>query len=158
MLFQAITLILGGILVLKGKLTSGQYTIINIYFLNLLTLIKYFFGLGKEYQDVKSSINRINEIFNIPIEENEKICLQNIKEIDINSFSIRDLYCLNDKLETNKMYVVTGENGIGKTTFLKGILGLYKDYVGNIYYSKVNLRKIDKSNLRKNNISTMLQN
>ncbi len=157
-LFQAITLILGGILVLKGKLTIGQYTIINIYFLNLLTLIKYFFGLGKEYQDVKSSINRINEIFNIPIEENEKICLQNIKEIDINSFSIRDLYCLNDKLETNKMYVVTGENGIGKTTFLKGILGLYKDYIGNIYYSKVNLRKIDKSNLRKNNISTMLQN
>ena len=100
----------------------------------------------------------INEIFNIPIEENEKICIQNIIEIDINSFSIRDLYCLNDKLETNKMYVVTGENGIGKTTFLKGILGLYKDYVGNIYYSKVNLRKIDKSNLRKNNISTMLQN
>lgn len=34
--FQAITLILGGALVLKGQLSIGQYTIINIYFLNLL--------------------------------------------------------------------------------------------------------------------------
>lgn len=106
-LFQAITLILGGILVLKGKLTIGQYTIINIYFLNLLTLIKYFFGLGKEYQDVKSSINRINEIFNIPIEENEKICLQNIKEIDINSFSIYllDEPTTNLSIEISKLFL-----------------------------------------------------
>lgn len=74
--FQAITLILGGALVLKGQLSIGQYTIINIYFLNLLTLIKYFFGLGKEYQDVKSSIDRINEIFSIPLENNGTVCLE----------------------------------------------------------------------------------
>lgn len=108
--FQAITLILGGALVLKGQLSIGQYTIINIYFLNLLTLIKYFFGLGKEYQDVKSSIDRINEIFSIPLENNGTVCLEKIKEIDIKNFCIRNLFCFNEKLEVNNMYVVTGEN------------------------------------------------
>lgn len=120
--FQAITLILGGALVLKGQLSIGQYTIINIYFLNLLTLIKYFFGLGKEYQDVKSSIDRINEIFSIPLENNGTVCLEKIKEIDIKNFCIRNLFCFNEKLEVNNMYVVTGENGIGKTTFLREII------------------------------------
>lgn len=156
--FQAITLILGGALVLKGQLSIGQYTIINIYFLNLLTLIKYFFGLGKEYQDVKSSIDRINEIFSIPLENNGTVCLEKIKEIDIKNFCIRNLFCFNEKLEVNNMYVVTGENGIGKTTFLKGMLGLFNEYTGNVYYSDENLRKIDKFYLRKNNISVMLQN
>ena len=122
MCFQAITLILGGALVLKGQLSIGQYTIINIYFLNLLTLIKYFFGLGKEYQDVKSSIDRINEIFSIPLENNGTVCLEKIKEIDIKNFCIRNLFCFNEKLEVNNMYVVTGENGIGKTTFLREII------------------------------------
>lgn len=47
------------------------------------------------------------------------------------------------------MYVVTGENGIGKTTFLKGMLGLFNEYTGNVYYSDENLGKIDKFYLRK---------
>ena len=75
--------------------------------------------MGKEYQDVKSSIDRINEIFSIPLENNGTVCLEKIKEIDIKNFCIRNLFCFNEKLEVNNMYVVTGENGIGKTTFLK---------------------------------------
>lgn len=114
----------------ERSIINWQYTIINIYFLNLLTLIKYFFGLGKEYQDVKSSIDRINEIFSIPLENNGTVCLEKIKEIDIKNFCIRNLFCFNEKLEVNNMYVVTGENGIGKTTFLKGMLGLFNEYTG----------------------------
>ena len=45
-----------------------------------------------------------------------------------------------------------------KTTFLKGMLGLFNEYTGNVYYSDENLGKIDKFYLRKNNISVMLQN
>ena len=114
--------------------------------------------MGKEYQDVKSSIDRINEIFSIPLENNGTVCLEKIKEIDIKNFCIRNLFCFNEKLEVNNMYVVTGENGIGKTTFLKGMLGLFNEYTGNVYYSDENLGKIDKFYLRKNNISVMLQN
>lgn len=60
-------------------------------------------------------------------------------------------------MDIEHMYVVTGENGIGKTTFLKGMLGLFNEYTGNVYYSDENLGKIDKFYLRKNNISVMLK-
>ena len=45
------------------------------------------------------------------------------------------------ELERGKHYAIVGENGAGKSTLIKLMLGLYRDYEGEILYNGVELRK-----------------
>lgn len=61
-LFQSSVLIIGGIQIINGTMTIGQFTIVSTYFLMLINAVKYYFNLGKSYQDYKSSNTRMNEL------------------------------------------------------------------------------------------------
>jgi len=50
----------------------------------------------------------------------------------------------------NKIIGFTGISGRGKTTLMKLVLKMYKDYEGEIYIDDVNIREIDPDYLRKN--------
>lgn len=54
-------------------------------------------------------------------------------------------------MESGKIYTIKGENGKGKTAFVKLLLGLYVDeYEGSILYNSIEMRDLDMSYLRKN--------
>ena len=50
------------------------------------------------------------------------------------------------KLEQGKSYALVGENGAGKTTITKLLLGLYKNYSGEILINGVNIKDIQDFN------------
>ena len=139
-------------------MTIGEYSIVNVYFSSLLFLIKYYFSIGKEYQDVKSSIDRINNILSIKVEENNNKCVEQIENIKFSNLSIKKLFNKSGEFNKGKIYVVIGKNGSGKTTFLKGIIGITKDLTGKIFYSGHDINMLDLYKLRKKHISVMLQN
>ncbi len=62
------------------------------------------------------------------------------------SFSYKDKEVFNNlslKLEDRTICSILGPNGIGKTTFIKCLLGINKDYTGNIYIEEKNIKDID---------------
>lgn len=65
---------------------------------------------------------------------------------------------VNIEFKSNKKYALVGASGSGKTTIIKLILGLYKNYQGNILINdKINLADISISEWRKN-LTVMEQN
>ncbi len=73
LVFQLINLVYGGILVAKGQLTIGEYTIVNVYFFYVLKQIDFFLDFGKVYQNANVSYGRLQEILDIEREHNGKI-------------------------------------------------------------------------------------
>ncbi|MDU1347902.1 ABC transporter ATP-binding protein [uncultured Clostridium sp.] len=164
-LFQSIALVVGGIQVINKNMTLGEYTIINVYFSHLLSTIKYYFNIGKTYQDVRVSTKRILDLFNINKEDNGEKKLNNIRELEIKDLCYRNKenyviinnfnYCFKE----NNFYAIIGDNGAGKTTLINIICGIIQNNVeGKILYNGYCVDKLDLYNLRKNHISIMLQN
>ena len=80
------------------------------------------------------------------------------------SFSFSDhspllLNSLNFELKVDNIYGVLAENGKGKTTLLNILLGLYNERLpkGHIYFNHIDIKDIDTSFLRKNNITYLSQ-
>ena len=61
------------------------------------------------------------------------------------------------EFETGKMYAIKGKSGSGKTTLLSLISGLEKKYLGDIYYGKENLNKMNLDKYRNNEIGIVFQ-
>lgn len=59
------------------------------------------------------------------------------------------------RFESNKINVIAGSSGCGKTTLLKTIAGLIKEESGNIYFDSVNARTL---NVQERNIAYVSQN
>ena len=57
---------------------------------------------------------------------------------------------INIEFEKNKKYVIVGNSGSGKTTLLKLILGIYKNFQGNIFVNKENIKNLPLTEWRKN--------
>jgi ATP-binding cassette subfamily C protein len=164
-LFQSIVLVIGGIQIINGNLSIGEFTIVNTYFYMLLTSVKYYFNFGKSYQDYKSSSARMSEIMSIENEHNG-----NNKVKDINSIKVKDVkYAyvtpgpnvidgITAEFRKGEVSLVTGPNGIGKTTLINVLLGILQNLKsGNVSYDDMDLSEIDLYSARQDEISTMIQ-
>ena len=120
-----------------------------------MQIIKYYFELGKSYQNVKTSLNRINEIWSIQPEKDGNEVIDEIIKINglitfeyIKGKNILDNVLIN--LEQGKIYGVVGENGSGKSTLSKLLIGLLHSnsiYVNDIDVSHVNMKLLRLNNL-----------
>ncbi|MDT8336363.1 MAG: ATP-binding cassette domain-containing protein [Candidatus Izemoplasmatales bacterium] len=61
------------------------------------------------------------------------------------------------EFEEGKIYCLKGKNGEGKSTFIDLLLGLDLNFKGDIEYNTSNIRKLDMINIRKNQISVIVQ-
>ena len=161
---QIALFIVGGLAILQNELTVGQFTVISTYFAMILGSIRYFFGLGKSIQDTKVSTDRINNLLKHSVEVEGNIvlnCIDSIKLCNITfSYSEDDITIFKNfsyNFVKNKIYGIIGKNGIGKSTLIGLILGLFS-YSGNIYFNDITARNINMSQLRKTLISVSDQN
>ena len=108
--------------------------------------------LNKIFEDIPIVINKkdndllenkeYNLDFNTLLFENINFKYKNHKKKILNNFNL--------KIETdNKIVGITGISGIGKSTFVKLLVKMYK-YEGNIYIDGININKIDSIYIRKN--------
>lgn len=112
--------------------------------------------LNTDIQESLASIERINKITDTIIEtknskKNIKLTneIQNIKITDFklkfNGVKFKNKISI-EIMKGNK-YGFQGESGIGKTSIVKVLLGLYDHYDGEILYDGINIREIDKTSI-----------
>ena len=89
---------------------------------------------------------------NMLVEPAEKVHFETLefKNVSFN-YPGSDRIILNNisfKIETGKSYAFIGENGSGKSTIIKLIIGLYKDYDGTILINGKDIREFNNSNIK----------
>lgn len=154
--------IYGGVSVIKGNISLGQYVSLNSYLMVLMSSSAALFSLAKEIKLAKVSYDRICELTEIEEETNSIMKLKEIDRIKVDlTFSYNQTakaFQYKTNLEKGKIYKISGENGSGKSTLLDNIVALYMDtYEGKITYNDIDIKKLDIKYLRKNMISYIEQ-
>ena len=127
-------------------------------------VILYINSISSAKSFVSDMLSSISSIINDSLFIDNIIKLYNIKEnkynkgiriSNIESIEIKNLYFkypnskeysiknFNLKLNKGDNVVIIGKNGSGKTTFIKLLLGFYRDYDGQILINGIDLKQID---------------
>lgn len=165
-IFQSIMIIFCGIKILKGSMTIGNFTMINMYFNLFVKNFKKIIDCVKNYPDAQVSYNRIVELERNKILRND---VQNEIKKKIEVIELRDITYSYNKTENvldglnmifkkNNIYCVKGKNGSGKSTLLNILAGVYFKYTGDIFINEKKIYTKDYINYREQKISVLLQN
>ncbi|MDE1192553.1 MAG: ATP-binding cassette domain-containing protein [Arachidicoccus sp.] len=131
-------------LVIDGQLTLGSMLAVQYIIGQLSGPIGQWVGFVQSAQDAKISMERLNEIHQLPDEEDaKKMYVQQLsdnKSIAFNNLSFTYPGVSNDPvLENINLYIpqgkvtaIVGISGSGKTTLLKILLKVYEQYDGEI--------------------------
>ncbi|MCL2322668.1 MAG: ABC transporter ATP-binding protein/permease [Oscillospiraceae bacterium] len=161
--FNILVILIGGFLIIAKKLTFGGLTILNNYFNYTYSSVDYFLNFSKTYESYKVCFKRLREISEIPLEENSERIIDHIDKIEIKdlnfSYANKILYDENKSFlfEKNNIYLIKGENGSGKSTFIDLLIGIYSPSLGSIQYNDIDINSLNKRNLRYNLISYATQ-
>ena len=155
--------LIGGFAIIDGKMTIGIYIVMANYFSMLMNSSRYFFNLGKTYQDNLVSYNRISEILEVPEQKQGNYEINYIESIKIKNLTFnygeKNIYNnYNVEFKKGKIYGLIGRNGTGKSTLINLLLGLYiNDYNGQISYNNIDIKEIDIYKTRLKNIGVTEQ-
>ncbi len=144
----------GGISVIQGNISVGNFTIIYSYYRIITESFAYFLNFGSQIQENYAYYERLNKIVQTPEESNgsrqleqiHKICLENV------SFGYGEGKVLQNfsyQFERGKLYCIVGENGCGKSTLTMLISGIYIDeFEGKILYDGYSIKELNMKALR----------
>lgn len=147
--------------VIKGELSLGSMLAIQYIIGQLNSPVTQFIGFIYSFQDLKLSLERINEIQEKPDEDNvSKVILdgnlfkQGIVLSHLNfkydkCAGTKTLDNVNATFPAQKVTAIVGLSGSGKTTLLKLMLGYYLHYEGQIYIEGSELKKVNLKYWRK---------
>ncbi|MBO5353298.1 MAG: ABC transporter ATP-binding protein [Lachnospiraceae bacterium] len=154
----------GGMSVIRGTMSVGEFTIIYSYFSLVTSSCTYFLNLGKQIQDHKAYYERLKEITDVPEESNGIMQLNHINEITLSNvtFGYNEtdtvLQEVSYTFRKGNLYVIGGGNGCGKSTLISLMLGMYmEEYQGNITYNGYSLKDLDMRTLRREKIGVCEQ-
>lgn len=143
----------------QGAMTVGGYVSIVTAIINLTKLMSWNFAyIMEDFTACKEYITDLLIFWKLPESETEQkgkaIPREKIEKIVFRKVSFRYPGCENYvlknmsfTLERGKTYAIVGENGSGKTTLVKLLLGLYREYEGEIYINGREIRQIGESEL-----------
>lgn len=150
--------LIGGFAVIDGKITIGKFTMISSYFTMITKSSRYFFDLGKVYQENLASYRRIKEILSLEKQVQGKNKVQTVSKITIDrlSFDYDNTNVFNNfsiEFKKGNIYSIKGKNGSGKSTLINLILGLFvNDYSGDIKYNDMDIKNINMQEARLKNV------
>lgn len=133
--------------------------------------VAYIDSLSTIQSNVAGFLNSFSEIYNdilyveqfyklldldVGNNDNREVEIEEIKEIEFknvnyiyegsNNFTLSNI---NTKIKKGELIGIVGENGSGKTTFIKLLSGFYDNYQGEILINGIELMKINPDSLRK---------
>ena len=160
-ILQAIILITAGYFVYKGNLAYSIFVVIEAYIWRIDEVVESISDFGINYNKVKVSLKRIDDIVNNRIYQDEKFGDKEIKEskgiIEFKKVSFRyredEDYTLKDfniKIEPNKKIAIVGRSGNGKSTIFNLLLRYFDSSKGNIYLDGIDIKDLTEDSLRKN--------
>lgn len=154
---------IGGMYVLKGKISIGSMSIIISLFQKALNSATYFSDFVNQYQDSYTSYSRILEIIKQKQQSNGKKKLETLNEVKCNNITLRRsghkvLSDFSYEFKKGYMYAITGNNGSGKTSLIELLIGIFNDeFEGELMINGFKWQDIDFEQLRMKNISFMEQ-
>lgn len=158
-IFNIVVFLIGGISVVKGKLNIGEFIICQSYYTMMLAATSSIAEQLKGFPGVKVCFDRLEDIINIKEEHNGYGVIQsNIKEIKLKnvSFGFQEKSLVNRfsyDFRTGNIYVLKGTNGVGKTSLLDLIIGIYPEkYSGEIFYNDIDIHDINMYLLRQTHL------
>ncbi|XVL42427.1 ABC transporter ATP-binding protein [Staphylococcus equorum] len=136
----------------NGTLSTGTFIAILYYVLQIIPAIISFTTLYNEVQKVRGANEKINELLSDDNLETEKILFHEV-QLDLQELKIRNVTFKFDKtpilkninltIKPGETIAIVGPSGAGKSTLFDLILGIYKDYVGEIIYGDKNIKDIN---------------
>lgn len=148
--------VVAAIAVIQGQLTLGMMLAVQYIIGQLNSPVEQLMGFFYSVQDVKISLERINEIHNVD-DENGKNGLQTIvreesKGIDFENVNFKyDPHALkaiidnvNIQIPKGKVTAIVGASGSGKTTLIKLMLGYYPVLSGQISIDGTDINTLNK--------------
>ena len=163
---QIVLFVVGGLQILYGHFTIGMFTIFTAYFNQMLGAVRYFYGLGASYQQVMTSYDRVQEILNQPPETYGTIVPARIDNIAFHHVGFaysrngchQVIHNFNTSFTKGNIYSITGANGVGKSTLINLMMGLYiSEFSGKITYNDTNIYQINMNATRRNYIGYAAQ-
>ncbi|MDG0858494.1 ABC transporter ATP-binding protein/permease [Staphylococcus equorum] len=136
----------------NGTLSTGTFIAILYYVLQVIPAIISFTTLYNEVQKVRGANEKINELLSDDNLETEKILFHEV-QLDLQELKIRNMTFKFDKtpilksinltIKPGETIAIVGPSGSGKSTLFDLILGIYKDYTGEIIYGDKNIKDIN---------------
>lgn len=148
--------------VVNGSMTLGMMIAVQYIIGQLESPIEQFMNFFYSSQDVKISLERINDIHQEADEDNEtdpnltsnkapsEICLRNVCFKYDPSAQRDTLNNINIRIPKGKITAIVGASGSGKTTLVKLMLGYYPVNHGSICIGNTDLAQLNKKEWRKN--------
>jgi ABC-type multidrug transport system fused ATPase/permease subunit len=141
-----------------GKILVGD----TVAYIDSLSTIQSNVGgflrnLSEIYNDILY-VEQFYKLLDLEIKgyEDRTIEIEEIKEIEFRNLNYtyegsenHTLNNINIKIEKGELIGIIGENGSGKTTFIKLLCGFYDNYQGEILINGIELKKINPDSLRK---------
>lgn len=152
-----LVLLIAGILILKGEFTVGLYTSFSLYITKVFSSIQGIGTMGTMIKPVCLSIERVYELLDMDDENSGKDqnLNQEIKSIKLENVAFKYknntknvLNNINFEIIKGEKVLIKGENGSGKSTIIKLLLGLYTPVEGRILCNNIDLSMINTKSLR----------
>ena len=154
-------LLLGAWLIMTGELTCGMLLAFQGFFASFLAPVGQIVGLGQQFQEMRSSMERIEDVFEYPADVGEKRDratevegkLAGAVELSHISFGYSPLEppIIKDfslTVKPGQWVALVGASGSGKSTIAKLLCGLYEPWEGQVCFDGIPLHQIDPDLLR----------
>lgn len=126
-------------------INTANQMFINDFNTFIVTLTNY---LSFKTQFKNSKLNEKSEKNILNFQDfNEKIEKINIKNLSFNYQNNQVLKNVNLEIKKGEKYLLQGDNGTGKSTFLKILMGIEREYEGKINFNSRELKTISDQNI-----------
>lgn len=171
MIVDVLILLVGGNLVVDGKMTIGMLIAFNTLFGSFSEPIDKLVGFAKNIQTTKADINRVEDIAKYPVDEkfDKSYVKRNIKTKLEGSVEMRNVSFgysrlkppiiseFSFKINCGSSVAFVGSSGSGKSTISKVVSGLYTPWEGELLFDGVLDREIPNEVINAS-VSTVSQN
>lgn len=150
----------GSILILgwavaHGRVSVGILTTVFMYIEMILSKIKDLTEIGKNRESYRVAVNRMENLFQLEKEENGKEVLEEIDTVTVNQLAVRGdknfiFKGKSAELKKENIYLLYGENGTGKSTFIETLTGVLEAAEGKILYNGKDISELDMYEVRRN--------
>lgn len=153
-LTSIIIIFLGIKLVIDNELTLSKLITFNILYTYYINPIKNIIDLNGEYQYMKNSIKRANNLFEVETISNKVTSLElngNIKVTNLYFKHSRDslLENVNFEIENGEKVLLLGSSGSGKSTILKILFKYFETPRGRVFINNYDINDLSVMDIRK---------
>lgn len=160
-LLQFIILASCGYFVVKGQIAYSIFIVIESYIWRIDDVVESLSDFGVNYNKIKVSLTRIDEIINNKLYKDEKFGKKELKDTkgtiefkDIDFKYTKDeqkvLSNLNLIMKPHQKIAIVGKSGNGKSTVFNLLLRYFDPTKGTITIDGINIKNLSEESLRKN--------